>query len=117
MQRQAGGVALADGLAFSGNRGGSVVCAEVDTGRVRWTHSPFGAELFATPAVCRTHVVVVPEDGSVHALLRADRYNRFAFIFNTPGDKYQKAQIFIEMAIKMRMRLRFREWAKPKMRG
>jgi transposase-like protein len=46
-----------------------------------------------------------------------DWLNLFAFIFNTPGDKYQKAQIFIEMAIKMRMRLRFREWAKPKMRG
>jgi hypothetical protein len=32
-----------------------------------------------------------------------DWLNLFAFIFNTPGDKYQKAQIFIEMAIKMRM--------------
>lgn len=41
-----------------------------------------------------------------------DWLNLFAFIFNTPGDKYQKAQIFIEMAIKMRIKLRYREWKK-----
>jgi predicted RNA-binding Zn-ribbon protein involved in translation (DUF1610 family) len=41
-----------------------------------------------------------------------DWLNLFAFIYNTPGDKYQKAQTFIELAIKMRIRLRYREWKK-----
>lgn len=41
-----------------------------------------------------------------------DWLNLFAFIFNTPGDKLEKAQAFIEIAAKMRIELRYCEWKK-----
>jgi len=38
----------------------------------------------------------------------------FRFIWDTPGDASQKAQAFIELAVKKRAKLRYREWKKSK---
>ncbi len=46
-----------------------------------------------------------------------DWLNLFCFIWNTPGDKSQKAQAFIELAAETRGRLRYREWKKRKNGG
>lgn len=40
--------------------------------------------------------------------------NLFCFYWNTPGNAFQKAQAFIELAAKKRIRLRYREWKKVK---
>lgn len=40
--------------------------------------------------------------------------NLFRFIWDTPGDASQKAQAFIELAVKKRAKLRYREWKKSK---
>lgn len=38
--------------------------------------------------------------------------NLFSFYWNTPGDAFEKAQAFIEMAVKKRKIMRYRVWAK-----
>jgi|LAHS01.1.fsa_nt_gb predicted RNA-binding Zn-ribbon protein involved in translation (DUF1610 family) len=40
-----------------------------------------------------------------------DWLNLFAFIYNNKGNNYQKAQAFIEMAIKMHIKLRYSKWS------
>ena len=37
-------------------------------------------------------------------------FNLFCFYWNTPGDAFQKAQAFIELAVKKRKVLRYRSW-------
>ena len=36
--------------------------------------------------------------------------NLFCFYWNTNGNAFEKAQVFIEMAVKMRRKLRYRDW-------
>lgn len=43
-----------------------------------------------------------------------DWLNLFCFYWNTPGDAFQKAQAFIELAVKKRKTLRYRSWGKAK---
>ena len=43
-----------------------------------------------------------------------DWLNLFYFYWNTPGDAFQKAQAFIELAVKKRKILRYRSWGKAK---
>lgn len=43
-----------------------------------------------------------------------DWLNLFYFCRNTPGDAFQKAQAFIELAVKKRKILRYRSWGKAK---
>ena len=43
-----------------------------------------------------------------------DWLNLFCFYWNTPGDAFQKAQTFIEPAVKKRKILRYRSWGKAK---
>ena len=43
-----------------------------------------------------------------------DWLNLFCFYWNTPGDAFQKAQAFIELAVKKRKILRYRSWGKAK---
>lgn len=46
-----------------------------------------------------------------------DWLNLFCFIWDTPGDASQKAQALIELAVKKRAKLRYREWRKSKTSG
>ena len=43
-----------------------------------------------------------------------DWLNLFCFYWNTPGDAFQKAQAFIELAVKKRKILRYRSWGMAK---
>ncbi len=36
--------------------------------------------------------------------------NLFCFYWNTSGNAFEKAQAFIEIAVKMRKKLRYRDW-------
>lgn len=40
--------------------------------------------------------------------------NLFCFYWNTPGDVFKKAQAFIELAVKKRTKLRYRQWRNTK---
>lgn len=63
----AGGIALNGGLAFAGTRDGRLICAEVESGKVRWSFQA-GDQSFATPAVSSNAVVFASDDGLVYAL-------------------------------------------------
>ena len=66
----AGGVAVADGQVFAGNRSGNAVCADILTGGLVWTAELSPTEVFTTPAVDRERVVLGAKDGTVYALSR-----------------------------------------------
>ncbi len=40
--------------------------------------------------------------------------NLFSFYWETPGDAFEKAQAFIELAVKKRTTVRYRKWANRK---
>jgi outer membrane protein assembly factor BamB len=53
----AGGIALADGRAYGGTRGGDLFCADLETGAVVWRRAGHAADMFNTPAVDKERVV------------------------------------------------------------
>ncbi len=64
----AGGVVLHDGHVYSGNRGGSIVAADLSAGSNVWINTDWSGELFTTPAVDGKHLVAVNGYGSVVCL-------------------------------------------------
>jgi len=75
----ASGVALAGDSVFSGSRSGKVLCANTESGAIRWTNEDSDDEVFTTPAVNSEWVVVGSADGNVYALDRAGGERRWAF--------------------------------------
>ncbi len=67
----AGGIAIADGHAFSGNRSGSFVSANLEKGALRWRHAESEGQIFTTPAVSDSHVVFHGEGGVLYCVERA----------------------------------------------
>jgi outer membrane protein assembly factor BamB len=68
----AGGVAVSGGRAFAGTRTGSLVCADLASGVIVWTHRAVRGELFTTPAVSSNRVVFAADDGAVRCVRRED---------------------------------------------
>lgn len=66
----AGGVAVADGIAYAGTRNGKLVAVDLAAEKILWTNEDAKKESFATPAVNRTLVVTTSDDGKVYALRR-----------------------------------------------
>jgi outer membrane protein assembly factor BamB len=65
-----GGVALSGGRAFGGNRGGVMVCVDLESGTVLWRNEDSAGELFTTPAVAGSRVVFCGGDAVVYCLDR-----------------------------------------------
>ncbi len=68
----AGGTALDGHQAFIGTRDGSVVCIDVQGAREVWASRCASNEVFTTPAVTSTRVIVASTDGKVYCLNRND---------------------------------------------
>lgn len=66
----AGGVAMAQGEAFAGTHGGSVVCVDVESSRIVWEYDGSDGPVYTTPAVDREHLVFASDPGSVYCLGR-----------------------------------------------
>jgi outer membrane protein assembly factor BamB len=66
----AGGVALSGGHAFGGNRGGVMVCVDLEAGKVLWRNQDSKGELFTTPAVTDSRVVFCGGDAIVYCVDR-----------------------------------------------
>lgn len=64
----AGGVALADGSAFSGSHRGAVFRVNVTTGEIAWTNQDADGEVFTTPAVQGGRVAFGSLDGALYGL-------------------------------------------------
>ena len=75
----AGGVVIIGDSAFSGSRSGKVLQVNTKTGAVVWVNEDCQDEVFSTPAVNATWVVVASADGQVYGLDRATGEQRWAF--------------------------------------
>ena len=64
----AGGVATYMGRAYTGNRGGSIVAADLSSRTNLWINDEWTGELFTTPALDGKHLVVVNGYGSIACL-------------------------------------------------
>jgi outer membrane protein assembly factor BamB len=64
----AGGVALYEGRAYTGNRGGSIVAVDLSSRTNLWVNNEWTGELFTTPAVDGKHLVVANGYGSIVCL-------------------------------------------------
>lgn len=75
----AGGVALASGELYTGNRGGQVLRADARDGQITWNNTEGAREIFTTPAIGPALVVAGDEAGRLRALDRATGAVRWAF--------------------------------------
>ncbi len=75
----AGGVAIAGDSLFSGSHSGFVFRANAKSGDVIWMNESSMAEVFSTPAVSESLIVVGSLDGMVYALDRDTGEERWAF--------------------------------------
>ncbi len=75
----AGGLAIKDAVAYSGNRSGSLAAADLKKGDIRWTHAEGSGELFTTPAVTDELVVFMTGDSVVYAVTRAEGKAKWSF--------------------------------------
>lgn len=80
----AGGVALRNGFAYSGSRGGMLVRADVATGEIVWRNRDTEQSVFTTPAVDGESVLFSCDDGGVYALDLETGARRWRF--ETPGE-------------------------------
>lgn len=79
----AGGVAIADSLAFAGLRDGILICADLEKGDIVWSSDESRDETFSTPAVTSNKVVYSSDNGFVYAVNRKD--GALLWKYNTEG--------------------------------
>ena len=82
----AGGTVLAEGWAFAGNRSGSLVAADIKSGRPVWRFKGAEEELFTTPAVSNDRVILLAPNGTVYALKRKTGQKLWQFQTGATGD-------------------------------
>jgi outer membrane protein assembly factor BamB len=75
----AGGVAIEDGMAYSGCRSGKILRVDLKQGKIVWVNPLAKGEIFSTPALAKDLVVACSDDGNVYALERADGKLRWKF--------------------------------------
>ena len=75
----ASGVAIHDGAAISGCRSGKVVGVNLRSGEIAWSSQLTDYEIFTTPAVTSTWIVVGAQNGLVYGLDRAAGVQQWTF--------------------------------------
>ena len=78
-REMAGGMAVLQSVAYSGNRSGALAAADLKNQEVLWTQEEGQGELFTTPAIGDALVVFMAGDGVVYAVDRATGRTKWSF--------------------------------------
>jgi len=78
-REMAGGLVVAGGRAYSGNRSGSFACADLEKEELCWVNKDSAGELFTTPAVKGKHVVFCGGDTVIYGVDRATGVKTWSF--------------------------------------
>jgi outer membrane protein assembly factor BamB len=64
----AGGVAINGSYVITGTQGGNIVCADINTGKTKWTFEDTDSAIYTTPAIESNNVVIAADSGTIYCL-------------------------------------------------
>ncbi len=64
----AGGVAINGSYVITGTQGGSIVCADINTGKIKWVFEDTDAAIYTTPAIENNRVVIAADSGTIYCM-------------------------------------------------